>query len=104
MSDAKSTAVYITLVCIGVVVTTLFVIMLSYNVRVFMLLLILYFIGFSVYMFVYLMMNRSKVKQDIKYEVARYTSLFNIFFGAAIFILGIVFTSRLQGYGNPYSY
>lgn len=102
MSDeSKRTAIYITLVCIGVIITTLFVIMLSYNLRVFVLLLILYFIGFSIYMFVYLMINKSKLEDEVKYEVAKYSSLFNIFFGAAIFILGIIFTARLPGYGTP---
>jgi hypothetical protein len=100
-NESKRTAVYITLICIGVVITTLFVIMLSYNLRVFMLLLILYFMSFSIYIFVYLMINKEKLDDEVKYEVAKYSSLFNIFFGAAIFILGIIFTSKIPGYGAP---
>jgi len=101
MADAKKTTIYITLVCIGVVLTTLFVMMLTYNVRVFVLLLILYLIAFSIYTFVFLMIKRNTLKDDIRYDIANYTSLFNIFFGSCIFILGVVFLNRTPGYSTP---
>jgi hypothetical protein len=47
------------------------------------------------------MINKEKLDDEVKYEVAKYSSLFNIFFGAAIFILGIIFTSKIPGYGAP---
>ena len=94
MADTKETVVYITLVCIGVVLTTVFVMMLNYNVRIFNLILILYLLGFSIYIFVILMISKDRNKGDLRYDVANYMSLFNIFFSTSMFILGIVYAMR----------
>ena len=105
--NSKRTTVYITLVCIGVVLTTLFVMMLSLNMKVFILLLVLYMIGFSLYNFVYLLLNKKLLDKDVRYDVAMYMSLFNIFFGASLFLLTIVFWvigTRSGGFANsPYA-
>lgn len=109
-NSKKKTAVYITLVSIGVVLTTLFVMMLSINVKIFILLIILYLIAFSIYNFVYLMMNKKLLDKDVRYDVAMYTSLFNIFFGASIFLLTIVLwvvglkTSNSYSFSTPSRY
>jgi len=103
MSEGKSTAIYITLVCVGVVLTTVFVMMLMYNTRIFMLLLILYLIGYSIFIFVFLMLKKQQLKDDIRYDVGKYVSLFNMFFGASVFILTVVFMSRKGGTSSPYS-
>ena len=94
MASTKETVVYITLVCIGVVLTTVFVMMMNYNVKIFNLILILYLLGFSIYIFVILMISKERNKGDLRYDVANYMSLFNIFFSTSMFILGIIYAVR----------
>lgn len=98
MTTKAQGAVYITLVCLGVVLTASFVMLLIYNMNIFGLLLIIYMIGYSIFIFVLLVLKKQQLKGDLRYDAANYISLFNIFFGASMFVLGMfVFIKTKNG-------
>lgn len=89
-------AIYITLVCIGILLTIAAVILMSFNLSYFALLFTLYLLGCSIYMFVFLAIKRNVLDDDVRYNVASYISLFNIFFSVSMFILGAIFIVKTK--------
>jgi hypothetical protein len=102
-NDPKKTAIYITLVFLGVLISTLYVMMLTYNVTAFIILFTLYILGYSCYMFIIMMMNKSKWQDDMRFEVGNYITLFNIFFASAILLLTMFFRKPSSSSGITYS-
>lgn len=91
MADSKKTAIYVSLVFMGVLISTLYVMMLTYNVTAFIVLFSLYILGYSIYLFIIMVLNKKTWENDLRFEVANYITLFNIFFTAAILLLTIFF-------------
>lgn len=91
MSTIPKNVVLILLVSLGVIITTSFVITISYNVKYFVLLLLVYILVYSIYISTVLMMRKKDHQDDLLYNVANYISLFNIFLSLSIFILSIIF-------------
>ena len=102
MADTKETIIYTSLVFAGIIISTLFSFLLNYSPFAFITLLTFYVMGYSVYMFVFLIINRKKFRTDdddqemeIDFQVANYISLFNMLFAACMFIVAIVLRKRI---------
>ena len=104
MADNKLTAIYISLICVGVFISTMFAMTLVYNKSAFIVMLALYMIGYSIYVFITLFTNRKKLDENTKYMIATYITFYNIFLMFAIFVLAIVFHNmRIGSQFNQYS-
>ena len=100
MTSTRDTIIYTTLVFSGVVISTLFSFLLTYSPFAFIALLTLYLVGFSVYIFVFLILYRKKFNDEnkekpIQYQVATYTSVFNMLFALCMFLVAIILRKRI---------
>lgn len=91
MADSVRTAVYVSLVFLGIIISTLYMVMLSYNPSAFIILFALYILGYCSYLFVIMLIGRRKWENDLRFEVANYITLFNIFFAGAILMFAAYF-------------
>lgn len=89
--------VYITLILIGVVLSTLLVMTLIFSPKLFIYLLLIYVVAYSIYMTVYLMMNKEKLEDDLRYSAGLYITLFNVFFMTSVIILSFIFSKKPAG-------
>ena len=105
MASVKEAVIYTSLVFCGIIVSTLFSFLLTYSPFAFIALLTLYVVGFSVFIFVYLLLNRYKFMSEdqtdgtsdssLGYQIAMYVSMFNTLFSACMFLVAIVLRKRI---------
>lgn len=97
MDDSgKLSIIYTSLMLSGILVSTIFLLLLSYSPYGFIVLICLYILGYSIYMFVLMMINRKKNEGDTRMQVAMYITLFNMLFTTALFLFSIVLKSKIK--------
>lgn len=102
MNDAQKNAVYISMMALGVLLSTIFVIVMTYYPRAFIVLFTLYVLGYSLFIFIIIQLLRKKdsALKDARWEVASFISLFNVVFNVAVLILFVFFLFIRQGMGG----
>ena len=85
MTDGKLTIMYISLICVWVFVSTIFAMTLIYNKSAFIVMLSIYMIGYSIYVFMTLYTNVGKLEENTKNMIVTYILMFSIFVLAIVF-------------------
>lgn len=82
---------YIILICVALVLTIAFVLLMYTNIAVFMYVLFFYLVGFGIYMTVFLSRISKEKKDDNYFSVTAYINLFNIFLFSGLLVMYIIF-------------
>lgn len=97
MASASTAAIiYTSLVFTGILISSLFSLLLSYSPWGFIVIMCLYLLGCSIYTFVVLMLGRKKEDTDLRYDVASFITLFNILFAASLFIVAAFLRTKIK--------
>ena len=91
--SGKKTTIIITLVCLGVVLSSISVLVLNFNLKAFAVMFCVYVLAYTSYMFACLMIFRQKLKNDFRYDIGVYMSIFTMFFVVCLAILIMVLHS-----------
>lgn len=95
--NSKISIIYTALVFAGILMSTIFSLLLSYSPFGFIAVLCLYVLAYSIYVFVIMMINRKKFdKNNIPVDIINYVSLFNILLTASMFIFVIVLRNKIK--------
>ena len=93
-SDSTMNVIYLSLLFVGIILTTLFVTALVYNMRAFVILLSVYMLAYSVYVLTTIYLERKKMKDTKRYSVTIYLTFYNIFVMISILTLAFVFSKN----------
>ena len=94
--SSKMSIIYTSLMLSGILVSTIFSLLLSYSPYGFIVLICLYVMGYSIYMFVLMMINRKRNEGDTRMQVAVYVTLFNMLFTTALFLFSVMLKSKIK--------
>lgn len=94
---SKQTIIYTSLVFAGILLSTIFSLLLTYSPFGFIALMCLYVLGYSIYVFVIMILNRKKFdKNDIPIDIINYITLFNILFTLSMLFFAIVLRQKIK--------
>lgn len=79
-----------TLVCLGIVLSSLYVLVLNYNLKAFTVMFCVYVLAYAAYLLACLLIFKKKLTGDFRYEVALYVTIFTLFFVLCLAILTVV--------------
>lgn len=86
----QKTAVYVSLICIALVMSTVLVLSLVLNQKVFVAIFAIYLTGCFTYQFAFYIIKRNILAGDIRFNVAEYVALFNMILCPFIFIISFL--------------
>lgn len=91
--------IFTSLVFSGIIISVMFSFLLTYSPFAFIALLALYLVGYSVYIFVFLLLRRNELniidKPNLEYRIVTYVSVFNFIFAMCMFLVAIVLRKRI---------
>lgn len=100
-TNTKRTVVIITLICLSILISILFVLMLNYNIKIFVIMFCLYTLTYATYIFAILIISRKKNQGDFRYEIALYTSFFTMFFVICLGVIAMVMYRWVNAGNSP---
>lgn len=93
----KMSIIYTSMVFAGILLSTIFSLLLTYSPFGFIAILCLYMLAYSIYMFVLMIIHRKKFdKKDVSNDIANYVSLFNILLTTSMFFFAIVLRHKIR--------
>lgn len=92
-SVASRTAVIVTLIFIGILVATALIMSLALNMKAFAAMFGFFILTYTSYVFACLLIFRTKLKDDFRYQIALYSTIFCMFIAVSLFVLAFVFKS-----------
>ena len=90
MALSQNTILYITLVCSALILATILLLTLTTNYTAFIVVFSLYMIGSYAFLYAFLLMKKTNLTGDVKYDVSKYISLFNMIMAFFVFVIVIV--------------
>jgi hypothetical protein len=95
MITSKIGIVYTVLVFLGILLSSLFALLLQFSPFIFIIIMILYVLAISIYVFVIIVEKNKLIGKEIEFDIAGYIMLFNMLFMVCIFIMAIIFRNNI---------
>jgi 4-hydroxybenzoate polyprenyltransferase len=90
ISSGSRAGIYTALIILGLVIAISLMLALTLNQTVFIAIFTLYMTGCSAFLFAYLMINKEKLKDDMKFTISEYMTMFNLILSFFVFIMCFV--------------
>jgi hypothetical protein len=95
MITSKIGIVYTILVFLGILLSSLFALLLQFSPFIFIIIMILYVLAISIYIFVIIIEKNKIIGNDTQFDIAGYIMLFNMLFMVCIFIMAMIFRKNI---------
>lgn len=89
-SIVTKTVVLVTLVFIGIIISTIFVMTMAFNMKALTVMLCFYVVAYSTYTFFCQWIFRDKLKNDFRYQIGLYTTIFTMFLSLSLVVLAFI--------------